>query len=500
MSDRTIVVGAGSAGSGDRGARHRARRSRGAPRRGRPRLPRPRRASPPTCATARATRCARHDWGYRHRPTAGQVLFAFSARARRRRLVGGQHVHRAARPALRLRRVGLARARPSGGGSGASPRSSGSRTISTSTTSGTARAGPIPIRRHPRDELVPVAGRLPRGVPRRSASRLRRPQRSRRTTGVGPHAMNKIDGERMSAARCYLGAAVRRRANLAHPPATRSCAACAQEPPRRRARGRDRRARRGPPTRPVVLSAGAIATPGHPAPLRHRAARRRSSGSASTSVADVPAVGARLLDHPGAARRSSLPRRGVTRLADPLIQTTLRYTSTGSEYPNDMQLQPGSFISFPLRSTLPVVGIATCCVGKPRGHGSIVCDQRRPARAGRASTRRSSDRRRTTARARSRRLRLARPGRRPPADARSRALPLAAASATCEGPSASTLASSRAAARATTRAARCRWARTGEPRRRRRRARPRARGRRALRRRREHHADHPELEHQPPDA
>src|SRR6202041_914215 len=34
------------------------------------------------------------------------------------------------------------------------------------------------------------------------------------STGAGPHAMNKVDGERMSAARTYLTARVRERPNL----------------------------------------------------------------------------------------------------------------------------------------------------------------------------------------------------------------------------------------------------------------------------------------------
>jgi choline dehydrogenase len=48
----------------------------------------------------------------------------------------------------------------------------------------------------------------------------------------------------------------------------------------------------------------------------------------------------------------------------------LRYTSKGSPYPNDMQLQPGSFLPLHPRITLPTVTLM-CCVGKPRGVGSI---------------------------------------------------------------------------------------------------------------------------------
>jgi choline dehydrogenase len=83
----------------------------------------------------------------------------------------------------------------------------------------------------------------------------------------------------------------------------------------------------------------------------------------------VPAVGARLLDHPGAAL-GFLPRWGASNMAYPLIQTVLRYTSKNSPYPNDMQLQPGSFFPLHPRITLPLFAI-TCCVGKPRGTGTL---------------------------------------------------------------------------------------------------------------------------------
>src|SRR4051812_14134501 len=75
------------------------------------------------------------------------------------------------------------------------------------------RDGPIPIRRHPPEELVTwqaafVEACLELGFPRCADTN------DPTTTGVGPHAMNKIDGERVSAARAYLRADVRARSNL----------------------------------------------------------------------------------------------------------------------------------------------------------------------------------------------------------------------------------------------------------------------------------------------
>jgi choline dehydrogenase len=88
-----------------------------------------------------------------------------------------------------------------------------------------------------------------------------------------------------------------------------------------------------------------------------------------TPVVELPAVGARLLDHPGAAIILRA-RWGVSSLRHPLIQTMLRFTSKDSPYPNDMQVQPGSFLPLHPRITLPTVTLMTC-VGKPRGVGTI---------------------------------------------------------------------------------------------------------------------------------
>jgi choline dehydrogenase len=48
----------------------------------------------------------------------------------------------------------------------------------------------------------------------------------------------------------------------------------------------------------------------------------------------------------------------------------LRYRSAPSAHPNDMQLQPGSFVPLPLGLAVPMITLA-CCVGKPKGHGTL---------------------------------------------------------------------------------------------------------------------------------
>src|SRR5262249_18994829 len=51
------------------------------------------------------------------------------------------------------------------------------------------------------------------------------------------------------------------------------------------------------------------------------------------------------------------------------VQTVCRYTSEGSACPNDIQLQPGSWVPIP---RFPLRGVTlAACVGKPRGVGRI---------------------------------------------------------------------------------------------------------------------------------
>jgi len=229
------------------------------------------------------------------------------------------------------------------------------------------QAGPIPIRRHPSAELVPwqagfVEACLELGFPRSVDTN------DPTTTGIGPHAMNKIDGQRISAARAYLGGAVRARPNLTIRPDTLV----------RRVLVRDRRVqgleieRHGRVSEllgdRVVLSAGAIATPG--ILLRSGIGPRAEVERIGVEVvSDVPGIGARLLDHPGVAI-FFLPRRtGMAKVDHPLIQTVCRYGSTGGLGPNDMQVQAGSFVPLP---HVPMAGVTIAAVvGKSKAEGTL---------------------------------------------------------------------------------------------------------------------------------
>jgi len=230
------------------------------------------------------------------------------------------------------------------------------------------RGGPLPVRRHPPDELVEwqaafVEACLDVGFPACADSN------DPMATGVGPHAMNKTkDGARVSAARAYLTRDVRARDNLrivdralVRRVLVRNGKVRGVEL-ERHGRVRDLLGDR------VVLSAGAVATPG--ILLRSGIGPRAVVASLGVSlVRDVPGVGARLLDHPGVAVFFVPKRRGMSRIDHPIIQTVCRVTSEGSACPNDVQLQPGSFIPLP-RIPIPYVTLAAC-VGKPRASGRI---------------------------------------------------------------------------------------------------------------------------------
>jgi choline dehydrogenase len=227
--------------------------------------------------------------------------------------------------------------------------------------------GPIPIRRHGDDELVPWQVAFLEACVEIGFSRAL-DTNDPTTTGASPHAMNKIDGERMSAARCYLTAAVRARANLTIEPNLTV----------QRVMVKDKRAQGIVVERfgrvfelygdRIVLAGGAIGTPG--ILLRSGIGPRDELARLGIPlVCDVPGVGARLLDHPGIAIFLQPYEKGFSKLTDPLIQTVCRYTSEGSACPSDMQLQPGSFLPLP---GLPLSCVTiSACVGKPKGQGRI---------------------------------------------------------------------------------------------------------------------------------
>lgn len=314
-----------------------------------------------------------HDWGYRHRPNAKQVLFPLP----RGRVVGGSS---AVNTCIGLRGVPsdydewAALGLPDWSWEKVLPafkRLEDDRDIQNEWH---GQGGPIPLRRHQPSELVrwqaaflDACGRL--GFPKTPD------HNDPRAEGFGPHAMNKIGGVRMSAARGYLTREVRARENLRIRASTLVRRVLFEG---RRAVGVEVETNglvEQLHAKQVVVSAGAIATPG--ILLRSGVGPRRDVERLGVSlVSDVRAVGARLLDHPGSAV-FFLPKRGVCDLAHPLIQTALRLRSDGSEHANDRQLQAGSCVHAPQFSVRLVSMM--CQVGKPFGYGSIRWDSADPA-------------------------------------------------------------------------------------------------------------------------
>lgn len=322
------------------------------------------RAQPSDLSDARRNSMNAHDWGYRHKPNAKQLVFRYP----RGRVVGGssavntcialrgqpedydewsEHVPEwswaSCLPAfLRLERD-LDFAGEFHGSS-----------------------GPLPIRRHPPEEWVAwqaafVEACVELGFPRCEDSN--RPG----SHGVGAHAMNKIAGRRISAAEAFLDAEVRARDNFQ----LRAMTLVRRVLVRNRklegieieAAGQVERIRAAR----VVLCAGALNTPG--ILLRSGIGPRAEVARLGCElVLDLPAVGRELLDHPGAAIFLRPRLFGPTRMHHPLIQTVLRYAS-GPSHPSDMLIQPGSKLVFP-GFDAPLVSIMGA-VGKPYGRGSM---------------------------------------------------------------------------------------------------------------------------------
>jgi choline dehydrogenase len=228
------------------------------------------------------------------------------------------------------------------------------------------RGGPVPLRRHPLQELVPfqrafIEACEELGLPPCPDSN------APGAVGFGPHAMNKIAGRRISAAEAYLTPQVRARDNLSIRPDTlvrrvlfegrRACGIEVQGP-----HGVERI-----DAASVILCAGALSTPG--ILLRSGVGPDREVRRLGCEpLIDAPAVARRLFDHPGTGI-FVLARRGVeVDRSAPIIQTALRYASGHCDHSADVMVQPVSFTMIMQR--LPLFAMVVQ-VGKPFGHGLL---------------------------------------------------------------------------------------------------------------------------------
>ena len=305
-----------------------------------------------------------HDWGYRHKPNTKQVVFRYP----RGRVVGGSS---AVNTCIALRGQPedydeWAEHVPEWSWAECLPAFKRLEHDLDFADEFHGQSGPLPVRRHPPKEWVAwqaafVEACVELGFPRCADSN--RPG----SHGVGAHAMNKIDGRRISVAAAYLSAEVRARQNFAVHADTLVRRVLVKN---HRVSGLEVQHAGGVEvwqTPRVVLCAGAVNTPS--ILLRSGIGPRAEVARIGCElVADLPAIGRRLLDHPGAAIFLRPRLFAPTSRHDPLIQTVLRYSS-GPEHTSDMLLQPGSKLTFP-NFDAPLVSIM-CAVGKPRGTGVL---------------------------------------------------------------------------------------------------------------------------------
>jgi len=226
--------------------------------------------------------------------------------------------------------------------------------------------GPLPVRRHTLDELVPWQAAFLEacegfGLP--ACDDTNAPG----ATGFGRHAMNKLDGRRISAAEAWLTPEVRKREHLTLSPDTlvhrlrlegdRVIGLDVEQDGRPAQIEADR----------VVLCGGAFGTLG--ILLRSGIGPREDLDRMGVDcVRDVPAIGARLLDHPGCALFFR-PRAGAAfDPSHPLIQTVALLREEGA-YRNTLQLQAGSCVPTKWGAIRGVSLMVSIC--KPYGTGRV---------------------------------------------------------------------------------------------------------------------------------
>lgn len=188
--------------------------------------------------------------------------------------------------------------------------------------------------------------------------------------GVGPHPKNEIDGVRQDAASTWLTPSVRARPNLRVVDHT-----LVHRVRFRRGRVTGLDVERHGVVRTieadrVVLSAGAIATPG--VLMRSGIGPRADLARLGVEIVrDVPRLG-RLLDHPGTAVFLWPRVPGLVDLGAPLLQTILRLRSAHGTFDGDLPIQAGSYWFFPIGRGRAVPGVSIMIpIGKPEGEGRV---------------------------------------------------------------------------------------------------------------------------------
>jgi choline dehydrogenase len=219
--------------------------------------------------------------------------------------------------------------------------------------------GPLSIRRHTRNELVPFQAAFLDACVELSGKRgyvACEDHNDPDSTGYGPHPMNKRGDLRISTALAYLTPEVRRRASLTVLPNVDVQRVLIQDKVATGVEVRASGVTESISARQVVVSCGAILSPA--VLVRSGIGPREVLCRLGISpVRELEGVGQHLMDHP-AIGPTLYPKEGVASFDDPVIQTTMRYTATNSSDRNDMQLEPLSFMHIVGGRLL--TGIAAC--------------------------------------------------------------------------------------------------------------------------------------------
>ncbi len=322
---------------------------------------------PPDLADGTRNSYIKHDWGYKHRPTTQQIKFPLP----RGRTVGGSSAVNTC--------IGL-RGEPEDYNEWGLKEWQWSRCLnyfkklendldyhSLPQKEFHNNRGPLPLRRHQPEELTTWSQAYLEACEGYGFSRCD-DTNVPGAHGYGSHAMNKIEGRRISAATAWLTPETRSRKNLqiidhAHVARLRiqnhQVTAIDYE-------------RNGSlttlETDLAIVAAGAIASPA----LLLRSGIGPAADLARLGIEEkslLPGLGQRLLDHPGVAIFFRRRWGSGGDKDDPVIQVALRYASKANGLANDMLLQPGSKGMFP-HFNLPIYSIMAS-VGKPRGVGKI---------------------------------------------------------------------------------------------------------------------------------
>lgn len=320
---------------------------------------------PGDLADGRFNSMRHHDWGYRHRPTLPQMRFPLP----RGKVVGGSS---AVNTCIALRgqpddfNEWAAMGLPDWSWEQCFPAFKRLENDLDFRTDWHGQEGPLPLRRHSRDELAPWQAAFLDACEEVGHPRCEDTNKPG-SVGAGPHTMNRIDGRRISAAEAWLTPGVRARSNLRIRPHSEVRRVLFHNHTVEGVEIQSGRELIHVAAKRVVLCGGAIGTP--TLLLRSGLGPRAELDRLGVdTVVDIPAVGAQLLDHPGVAFFMR-PRWGRGDRRFPLIQTVLRFGSKGGAVNPDILVQPGSSVPLP-RIHLPLFSMMAV-VGKPVGKGMI---------------------------------------------------------------------------------------------------------------------------------